>query len=195
MKDYLGLAFFYTVFVILIPLVLKKNAMYLLPFLVVVAYTLTRSGNKHFKHLYYDEEDTNKNLVGVISTNLLNLIAFLGIFWQMSEKAVTITNNTVLLVIYGLVLLLLAFPIGKNGSKIVLKTTEDIVKDTKLESKQKLHNLVSGIVFVGLLIGCQFLFNKVMHDTIVISEQHNSRNINRRIRNKFSLTGLPMNSV
>lgn len=195
MKDYLGLAFFYTVFVILIPLVLKKNAMYLLPFLVVIAYTLTRSGNKHFKHLYYDEEDTNKNLVGVISTNLLNLIAFLGIFWQMSEKAVTITNNTVLLVIYGLVLLLLAFPIGKNGSKIVLKTTEDIVKDTKLESKHKLHNLVSGIVFVGLLIGCQFLFNKVMHDTIVISEQHNSRNINRRIRNKFSLTGLPMNNV
>lgn len=195
MKDYLGLAFFYTVFVILIPLVLKKNAMYLLPFLVVIAYTLTRSGNKHFKHLYYDEEDTNKNLVGVISTNLLNLIAFLGIFWQMSEKAVTITNNTVLLVIYGLVLLLLAFPIGKNGSKIVLKTTEDLVKDTKLESKQKFHNLVAGIVFVGLLIGCQFLFNKVMHDTIVISEQHNSRNINRRIRNKFSLTGLPMNNV
>jgi len=154
----IGLIIYYVIFIILIPLILFLNSKmilkYYLPMTLVIAHLLSLIGNKKiFGNLYTLEHNT---LISKISTYVINIIALLGILWQIKDY--TLMN----MLFTGILLLIIVFVFSRSLLKNIIQHVDNkLDEDEDYDYKWSL--LVVGLVYIILLLGIQYSMVKLSH--------------------------------
>ena len=136
----LGLIVYYVLFVIIIPFILisyqqRGTLKYYWPILVGLANVLTITGKPHiFNNLYVLQPE---NLASLVSTNIINMIAIMGIIWQcINIFNKHESNNKAILA--GIVMFFCAFILSRDGIKVVMDRGDQIVEDQQMNKGYKL---------------------------------------------------------
>ena len=161
----LGTLIFYVVAVLLIPsaIVASGNHKFLaeiyLPTLVMVAATLTTSGEPElFANLY--PEDPN-NASGLLSKNFLNLLAIIGILVNTLVVGIS-TNNLVVGLITGLMGFIITFPVAGKVIPFFIRRTDKALKErTTFRFPGNWHKYFVGLVFIITFLSIQLLVLRI----------------------------------
>ena len=105
-------------------------------------------------------------------------------------------------VLYGVVLYVLLFQIAKFGvSKLMSKAViinndneEENNNTAQMPTKEIVLNLLKGSLFILLLFGINLGFKSVMDSLVKTRNNNNVSIVNEMIKNRFSLTNLPVKS-
>ena len=156
----LGLITYHVVFVIIIPFILislnQVDALkYYWPIIVALAVTFTQTGKPFiFQNLYNSQP---KNLVSFISTNLINLVAVMGIIWQATNYYSS-TQNLEKTILIGLILFAITFPLAREGTEFVIRKGDEFMKNRINTAKiYNSHKFIFGFFYIILLLGIQLV--------------------------------------
>lgn len=170
-----GLVSFYLTFVVLLPMIIVTFTSqfgflkYYLPILIAFANTLTLAGTPYiFQNLYVLNP---KNFISWVSKNTINLIAVIGIFWQVLEYSQFETIKSTMpiySIIYGLILIIITFVVSTSGLKLFLdqidKWSDRKNKRTyKNQQNDNWYKLAFGLIFIILIIGAEVLFISLLN--------------------------------
>ena len=184
----LGIILYFLIFVVIIPLILYSNSMdiikYYLPMLVVIAHLLSKVGDPLiFGNLYKLNPD---NLTSKVSTHIINIVALIGILWQIKKY------NVKNIIFFGISLIVIVFVLSRN----VLYYMLDYI-DTKI-TKQYKYNwplLIAGLVYIIILLVLQYgmvlISSKlIIDDNTSYSILDNSNNKTTKFLKKMSLNNI-----
>ena len=112
-----------------------------------------------------------KNFISWVSKNTINLIAIIGIFWQVLEysQIETIKSSMpIYSIIYGLILIIITFVVSTTGLKLFLdqidKWSDRKNKRTyKNQQNDNWYKLAFGLIFIILIIGAEVLFISLLN--------------------------------
>jgi len=155
----LGLISFHIIFVIILPylfLSFKQNdtLKFYWPVLIAIATIFTEVGKPFiFQNLY---ETVPKTLISFISSNIINLVAIMGIIWQ-SVTYHTATQHLEKTLIMGMILFLITFPLARSGTTFVIKKWDNLVKNTNMNTKYNQHKFIIGFVYLIFLVSIQMV--------------------------------------
>ncbi len=129
----MGAFLFYALFIFLVPIfmfVIKMEHLltHYLPLLVPIAITLTVSGNPDLFNKLYPAD--NKDFVGFISKNIINLISATAIIWLALQKTKE-TNNVVYGASIGLTMFVTIFFLSPLLIPFLIKEVDAELKDDK----------------------------------------------------------------
>ena len=170
----LGLITFHIIFVIILPylfLTFKQNdtLKFYWPVLIAIATIFTEVGKPFiFQNLY---EYVPKTLISFISSNIINLVAIMGIIWQ-SVTYHTATQHLEKTLIIGMILFLITFPLARSGTTFVIRKWDDLVKNTNMSTKYNQHKFIIGFVYLVFLVSIQMVllnFTNSLNITPVLS--------------------------
>lgn len=161
----LGTLLFYIIAVLLLPsaIVASGNNKFLteiyLPALVMLAATLTTSGEPElFANLYPDEPD---NTSALLSKNFLNLLAIVGILVNTLVVGIS-TNNLVVGLITGLMGFIITFPIAGSVIPFFIRRTDIALKErTTFRFPGNWHKYFVGLVFIITFLSIQLLVLRI----------------------------------
>lgn len=176
----IGLIIYYSVFIFIIPVILflksKMILKYYIPMIVVIAHLLSLVGdNKIFLNLYSLEHTT---LTSQISTYIINIIALLGILWQIKDY--TLKNK----LFTGMFLLVIVFVL----SRTLLKHILDYVS-TKLDDEYRYNwpLLFVGLLYIIVLLVIQYAMNHISYKFI---DERNNINKTQQFVKNFDLANI-----
>ena len=179
----LGIIIYHLVFILIIPYIciaFRKTASlkYYWPFLVGFANILTLSYEPHlFKNLY---QLVPENRVSFVSSNIINLIAIMGIIWQCIDISVQSIGNPMVPVLSGLIMFLCAFPLSREGIKFIVNKSKKLFKNNNSSGSKLLVGISTLIIIIAFnLIGLQMAKNM---GSKLIKMIPNARRMGQRIQ-------------
>jgi len=156
----LGTILFLIVFVVAIPVYLyTQNSVdtfkFYLPFLVMLAVTLTEAGKPHsFNNLY---PLPAKNLPGFLSTSMINGLAVVGLLMQCVGAALYY-NSLELGVLLGVVTFAITFPFAQQVLPFFIREGDKVLKEnTNFIFPGNWHRYFLGFAFILFLLGLEYV--------------------------------------
>ena len=156
---------FYIIFVILIPGYLfaesdYETLKYYLPALVMLAVTLTESGNPElFVNLYPNQCAPTTTFAGFLSTNIINGLAVVGILSHALILTLA-TNSLALGLVSGLITFAITFPMAQQILPFFINQVDELrytlFKDG-VYFPNNWHKYFTGIIFSIFLLGVQYV--------------------------------------
>lgn len=161
----IGTIVFYLVFVILVPMVMiyTNNVSlfkYYLPTMVMLASTLTVSGEKHnlFQSLYADLCTDDTPIESYISKYFINLLALVGIL--LSSISISMLNRNILLgLVVGLTAMILTYPVANEIIPFFIRAGDELLtRRTTFQFPFDWHKYFIGFVFIVFFLSLQYIF-------------------------------------
>jgi len=165
----LGTLLFFLIFVLAIPIIListdNTNLLkYYLPFVVMLASTITTAGYPDINQDLYPMYPTN--MIGFLSKNLINLVALVGIMWQALEVGLT-TRELETSVIIGVVMMIITFPVSTQAIPFFIRSGDIFLHNhTNLKFPSNWHRYFLGLFMIIVLIGLEVVVIDVLTDEI-----------------------------
>jgi hypothetical protein len=186
----LGTLIFYLIFVLSIPaLLIQMNAVsifkFYFPALVMLASTLTVSGEpRYFQNLYPQEITT---MHGFFSKNILNLLAIIGILLNCLIIGMT-TGNLVLGLVTGIVAFMLTFPVANQVLPYLIRQTDRLLKDITVKGTRfpgNWHKYFTGIVFIIFFMAFELIILRIVKNSNLVNNlvTNNNSTTNNVTRN------------
>lgn len=185
-KSLIGTGFMYVILTALAVTLTMQQFLPVMAYIVAFTSMLNLSGIKFFKDIYKHSPD---NVLSSICTVLFNLLAISGIIYISLSHTISKSKEPLVGVMYGVVLYALLFPVAKFGMNKIMKETEGTEGEKQRES---ILNLIKGSLFIALLVGLHFGFEHIMNSLVKTRNNSNGGLLNEMIRNRYSLTNLPV---
>lgn len=156
----LGTLFFFIIFMLVIPIFITStdNAnllKYYLPFVVMLASTITASGYPDNNQDLYPMYPVN--IIGFLSKNLINLVALVGILWQVIEVAQA-TRELETGVIVGLIMMIITFPVSTQAIPFFIRSGDIFLhRHTNLRYPGNWHRYFLGLFMIVALVGLEIV--------------------------------------
>lgn len=164
----LGTLIFFLVFMIGVPAVLvgfdqKELLKYYLPFVVMLASTLTTAGHPDQMQDLYPLRPVN--VIGFLSRNLIDLVALIGIIWTSIDVAVH--NPIESAVIVGTIMAIITFPVSTQAIPFFIRQGDKFLyQHTNLNYPGNWHRYFLGFFMMICLIGIQLLLVDLLTDDL-----------------------------
>lgn len=185
-KSLIGIAIIYVIVNILAVTLTMSQFLPIMAYSVAFTSMLQLSGIDFFHDLY---KHSPNNIFSSIASTVFNLLSISGILYISIYHTVTKSKEPMVGVMYGLVLYALLFPIAKFGmKKLMIKPDED----KSLEHRDIVLNIIRGSLLITLLFGAHFGFSQIINSLVKTRNNNNGGLINELIRNRYSLTNLPV---
>ena len=156
----LGMISFHIIFVVLLPYLFmnyQQNELlkFYWPILIVLATIFTEVGKPFiFQNLYETEP---KGLVSFISSNIINLVAIMGIVWQAITYHAA-TQHLEKTILISLILFLVTFPLARTGTIFIIRKWDEYVKNhTNMSTEYNKHKFIMGFVYLLFLVSIQIV--------------------------------------
>jgi hypothetical protein len=165
----LGTLLFFIVFVLAVPVLLVSSGSasllkYYLPFVVMLASTITTAGYPDSNQDLYPMYPTT--IMGFLSQNLINLVALVGIMWQAIEVGL-ITRELETGVIVGTVMMIITFPVATQAIPFFIRSGDVFLnRYTNLKYPGNWHRYFLGFFMIITLLGLEMVLIDVLTDEI-----------------------------
>ena len=197
-KSLIGTALMYVILTTLAVLLTMQQFLPVMAYVVPFVYMLQMSGISFFKDIYKQNPD---NILSKICTFVFNTLAISGILYMSISHTTNKSKEPLVGVMYGVVLYTLLFPIAKFGiSKLMSRpiiinseNDEENNNTTEIPNRDVVLNLVKGSLFILLLYGVNLGYKSIIDSLVKTRNNNNVGIVNEMIRNRFSLTNLPVN--
>jgi|TARA_Y100000389_G_C17403062_1_gene486463 hypothetical protein len=194
-KSLLGTAFIYVIVSVLAVTLTMQQFLPVMAYMVAFTSMLQLSGVDFFEDLYKHSPD---NILSTVCSLVFNILTVAGILYIAISHTITKSKEPLVGVIYGIVLYALLFPIAKFGMMKLMTTPEEPQEEDEkpepLEHREVVLNLVRGSLFIALLAGLHFGYGHIVNSLVKTRRTSNNGLINDMIRNRYSLTNLPVKS-
>ena len=157
----LGLVLYHLLFIIIIPYLFMYNKSssslkYYWPILVGLANILTLAGQPYMFNNLYVVKPTNK--ISFVSSNIINMVALMGIIWQCLDIA--IINSIEEAILSGIILFICAFPLAREGIKSVVLYGDKLMSNY-YEDNHTQHIIIWGLCAIIILIALETVLLKL----------------------------------
>ena len=184
----LGLLAFHIIFVIIMPYIfLAYDQINILqfywPLLISLATIFTETGKPFiFNNLY---SSNPKNFIEFVSSNIINVVAVMGIIWQ-SLNYYTSSQHKEKSIIISAILFLVTFPLAREGTVFIIRKWDKFIRNrTDMNVKYNYHKFIIGFIYMIFLISIQvILLNLTSTSTIphmIDINEHNTKDIYNNI--------------
>jgi hypothetical protein len=186
----LGTIAYLLVFVLIIPsYLISSNSTdafkYYLPFLVMLAVTLTESGSPDIFHNLYPENP--RNLAGFLSKNLINGLAVFGLLLQCISLAL-FYNNLLLGVLVGLITFSITFPMAQQVLPYFIREGDFVLKErTDFLFPGNWHKYFLGFMFIILLLTLEYVMIIAVGEYVFSIGNIKSSGVNSIVKNSLNL--------
>ena len=196
-KSLIGTALLYVILTTLAVVLTMNQFLPVMAYTVPVVFMLQKSGISYFKDIYKNNPD---NVLSKICSFVFNLLSIAGILYISITHTLKVSKEPMVGVMYGVVLYALLFPVGKFIiSKLMEKPISSIVLDEDGEEKEPeiakrdlALNFIKGSLIILVLFGAAEAYKSIMNSLVKTRNNNNLGLVNDMIRNRFSLTNLPV---
>jgi hypothetical protein len=196
-KSLIGTALLYVILTTLAVVLTMNQFLPVMAYTVPVVFMLQKSGISYFKDIYKNNPD---NVLSKICSFVFNLLSIAGILYISITHTLKVSKEPMVGVMYGVVLYALLFPVGKFIiSKLMEKPISSIVLDDDGEEKAPeianrdlALNFIKGSLIILVLFGAAEAYKSIMNSLVKTRNNNNLGLVNDMIRNRFSLTNLPV---
>lgn len=174
----LGTIAFIVIFIMVIPLFIFNSGnidmfKYYLPFLVMLAITLTEASDDSFENLYPTPPN---NIASFMSVNIINGLALVGLLGQCVSAAVAF-NSVKLGILLGLITFGITFPMAQQILPFFIREgSKTIEENTNFRYPGNWHKYFIGMAFIILLLGIEYVLI-IATSQYVFSNPSSSNNI------------------
>ena len=196
-KSLIGTALLYVILTTLAVVLTMNQFLPVMAYTVPIVFMLQKSGISYFKDIYKNNPD---NVLSKICSFVFNLLSIAGILYISITHTLKVSKEPMVGVMYGVVLYALLFPVGKFIiSKLMEKPISSIVLDDDGEEKAPeianrdlALNFIKGSLIILVLFGAAEAYKSIMNSLVKTRNNNNLGLVNDMIRNRFSLTNLPV---
>lgn len=196
-KSLIGAALLYVILTTLAVVLTMNQFLPVMAYTVPIVFMLQKSGISYFKDIYKNNPD---NVLSKICSFVFNLLSIAGILYISITHTLKVSKEPMVGVMYGVVLYALLFPVGKFIiSKLMEKPISSIVLDEDGEEKAPeianrdlALNFIKGSLIILVLFGAAEAYKSIMNSLVKTRNNNNLGLVNDMIRNRFSLTNLPV---
>ena len=166
--NYLGIIVWYSIFVVIMPLVIIKffgfrKMMYYLPVIDLIANILSVSGSSNMR-FFKDVYSLNPNtIVKFLSTNFINLLALVGVSWNGIHIALK-KNDIMIGVTVTIIMYVVTYLLPTQGTHFMVyhiqKRVDKLMGIQYDENRVDIYGYFGGLIFLIVMYFTEFCLIK-----------------------------------